>query len=222
MAAATCFMCEEAATGSDHIPPKGLFPKGRRQNLVTVPACDDHNKGYQDDDGVFMTWMPSAYLANAIGEAHFMESRTRALERPEAAGLIDATILYTTERKGQPRLAIDGQRARRVVDRYARGLYFARFGARWHGYLNIFSNGLESVGGPNALAAENLGALEKRFADVERYPRYGSNPEVFYWQWHDFGPQDHTLRMCFYQGIIWYAGTPPSAAARAGSPWPRC
>jgi len=180
-----------------------------------VTACDDHNKGYQDDDDIFMTWMPSAQLANAIGEAHFMQSRAKALDRREAAGLIDAAILYSEERDGRPWLAIDAQRARRVVDRYARGLYFDRFRARWDRPLNIFSNGLQRVSGPDPSWAENLAGLEKAFAGV---PRRGSNPEVFYWQWIDLGPQDHSLRMCFYEGIVWYAGTNSDGEPSGASP----
>jgi hypothetical protein len=43
MMAATCFMYKEPPTGYDHIPAKGLFPKDRRINLVTVPPSSNWN-----------------------------------------------------------------------------------------------------------------------------------------------------------------------------------
>lgn len=35
-----CAICgKEEATTSDHIPPRGIFPKPRPSNLITVPTC---------------------------------------------------------------------------------------------------------------------------------------------------------------------------------------
>lgn len=37
-----CAVCGRPATSRDHVPPRCLF-SGDRTNLITVPACDDHN-----------------------------------------------------------------------------------------------------------------------------------------------------------------------------------
>lgn len=56
----TCYMCEKPATSVEHIPPKCLFPEQKdlpggadlRKQLLTVPACDEHNlKKYQVLEG---------------------------------------------------------------------------------------------------------------------------------------------------------------------------
>src|SRR5258705_116103 len=40
----SCVYCVKPATDRDHVPPKGLFPKGQRPwNLVTVPSCKECN-----------------------------------------------------------------------------------------------------------------------------------------------------------------------------------
>ena len=51
-----CAICGiKTANTSDHIPPKGLYPKPRDNdiNLNTVPACMDCNGGGSEDDEVF-------------------------------------------------------------------------------------------------------------------------------------------------------------------------
>src|SRR5262249_38328640 len=54
----TCFMCDKPATTKDHIPPLCFFPEQKdipkganyRKNLITVPACDEHNSKTSMDD----------------------------------------------------------------------------------------------------------------------------------------------------------------------------
>ncbi len=55
-----CFMCDESAPTNDHIPPKCIFPEQKdvgvdyRKNLITVPACDNHNLKTSLDDEYLM------------------------------------------------------------------------------------------------------------------------------------------------------------------------
>lgn len=39
----TCYACERPASTVEHCPPKSFFPTGQRQNLMTVPSCEEHN-----------------------------------------------------------------------------------------------------------------------------------------------------------------------------------
>jgi hypothetical protein len=51
-------MCDQLAPTDDHIPPKCFFPeekdipkgKNYRDNLITVPACKEHNLKTSKDD----------------------------------------------------------------------------------------------------------------------------------------------------------------------------
>src|SRR5262249_34174537 len=47
-----CAYCGAASTGVDHVPPRNLFTSSRT-NLITVPACDDHNRAYSQLDEQF-------------------------------------------------------------------------------------------------------------------------------------------------------------------------
>jgi len=56
----TCYMCDQSSTSREHVPPRCLFPESKdvrgdfRQNLLTVPSCDEHNSGKSADDEFLM------------------------------------------------------------------------------------------------------------------------------------------------------------------------
>lgn len=50
-----CYFCGGKVTGVEHIPPKSFFPKGKRENLITVEACDTHNQDKSKDDEYIRT-----------------------------------------------------------------------------------------------------------------------------------------------------------------------
>jgi len=49
-----CVYCGRVgAMTRDHIPPQNLFPSPRPTNLITVPSCQECNKGFDLDDEYF-------------------------------------------------------------------------------------------------------------------------------------------------------------------------
>ena len=49
----TCIYCSKPAETADHVPPRNLFPKDRRNGLQSVPACKECNEGFSKDDEYF-------------------------------------------------------------------------------------------------------------------------------------------------------------------------
>lgn len=48
---AVCIYCgKKGKMTKEHVPPKGLFPKPRPSNLITVPACKECNNSKSIDD----------------------------------------------------------------------------------------------------------------------------------------------------------------------------
>lgn len=45
-----CYFCGGEVTGVEHIPPRCFFPKGKRNELITVTSCDIHNQEKSKDD----------------------------------------------------------------------------------------------------------------------------------------------------------------------------
>jgi hypothetical protein len=52
-----CYWCGEAATSREHVPPKGLFPQGKNNQLITVPSCEKHNEALSDVDEKFRVFV---------------------------------------------------------------------------------------------------------------------------------------------------------------------
>jgi hypothetical protein len=51
-----CAYCSAPSISIDHVPPRSIFT-GERTNLITVPACHDHNGGRSDLDERFRNYV---------------------------------------------------------------------------------------------------------------------------------------------------------------------
>ncbi len=119
----------------DHVPPKGLFPSPRPNNLITVPACDGCNLGASRHDEYFRTVVA---LRGDVGGTpagrRVQASVLRALNRPGQRGFRKA-IDRATEKspildsRGSPLSIIEVQvdRLAAVVNRITAGLFFHFF-----------------------------------------------------------------------------------------------
>lgn len=45
-----CYYCGGNVTGVEHVPPRSFFPRGMRQDLITVDSCDFHNQEKSKED----------------------------------------------------------------------------------------------------------------------------------------------------------------------------
>ena len=136
-----CAYCEQPATTKDHIPPKGIFPRPRPSDLITVPSCERHNSGASLDDELFRNFV---VLREELA-GHPQASRTaaiamRGLHRPERPGL--RRQLLSTLREVDlespaglylgtaSEFAHSGSSILSVSKRITRGLYYHHFGQR--------------------------------------------------------------------------------------------
>lgn len=122
----------------DHIPPKNLFPKERRENLISVPSCDDchgQNKQVSKDDEYFRTVLIQRNdVPDSPAIREIRDTTLRSLEKPFKSGFRNA-FLKTTKyielfTKGGIYLGkgvsyqVDLDRLNRVAERIIRGLFF--------------------------------------------------------------------------------------------------
>jgi len=133
-----CALCgENEATTKDHIPPKGIYPKPRDNNISfnTIPACTSCNNGANVEDEEF-----KVLIGLSTGEYH---------DNPDVvinsiAGTVGknqkiANQIFSTQKNIQanidskalePAVSItfDGEKYQKVITRIIRGLYWMQKG----------------------------------------------------------------------------------------------
>jgi len=128
-----CAICgtREAVT-RDHIPPKGIFPKPRPVNLITVPACRECNNGASELDDLFKVYLSmQAAESCELGTKLFNEKTIRTLERNQ--NLLNtireqSTEIVSSDPSGnivsQTGVLWNSEAHDAVIERITRGLYF--------------------------------------------------------------------------------------------------
>lgn len=121
---------------ADHVPPRCLFPDDRRQDLVTVPACQTCNGGFSKDDEYFRFVVAApAYdhneAARRIWDAGIIPAvRRRPLMRAAILNVTRTVELRTPAGLyvgKTPSFRIEVPRVKRVVERIVRGLLWHHF-----------------------------------------------------------------------------------------------
>ncbi len=220
-----CVYCGTANPETrDHVPPRNLFPKQNRSNLITVPSCRSCNETASKDDEFFRVMVAGRLDAHDHPQAQkVFESIIRSFQRPQARGfarqvldnLIDVDMYseggaYIGQGVGYKVVRTDYDRLDLVTDRIIRGLYWDKFSVRLPNRCTIkcYENSrLEANVDPKKL--EDLALIFKPL--IERQPDAAIGDGVFeYWveraEDNDFGSA-WILR--FYQRVWFFGLTSP-------------
>lgn len=77
-----CYFCGGEVTGVEHIPPRSFFPKGKRNELITVGSCDIHNQEKsKEDEYVRAILLGSIKLDEKEAVEELRNTNARALKR---------------------------------------------------------------------------------------------------------------------------------------------
>lgn len=218
----TCYMCDRNSTSREHVPPRCLFPELRdvgtdyRQNLLTVPSCDEHNSGKAADDEFLMVSLAGIIGNNSIGYSHKFSKVNRAIHRSSFSLLNQAmknqkwSVVEFGPNKfidvvwGTP----DYDRLLRCFDRIARGVHLAHFGRQFRGKSRTILGYIPSDS-PNPAEFQRF-IRDKVAIELDGKPRVGSNPDVFNFQFtapDQFGL--YLVHLQFYGGLNVYVGLTP-------------
>ena len=211
----TCFMCDQPATTREHIPPRCIFPEGKdspkganyRSNLITVPACAEHNLKTSMDDEYLLGIIAFHWRNNAVAEKQSSTKITRALKRNKHYYDLffgsnrhellfwQNELLVTSE--------VDINRVNSELDKIARGVYFHHFQKKWMSEVSIRHFSITAIyqqSHPVIDALNRISDLMRQACLLER--KHGSNPAVFFYQVaSDTPPTSAFIRMVFYGGF---------------------
>jgi hypothetical protein len=133
----TCAICgKNPATTRDHIPPKGIFPKPRPSDLITIPACGPCNKSTSDFDEVFKVFMGIAAGHGPEGERMFKEQTVDTLQhnqrlKKEIAGTFRNVFVKTPGGiilGKKPAVLLNSKAHDQIIEKTIRGLHFHHTG----------------------------------------------------------------------------------------------
>lgn len=210
----SCYICGQPSTSVEHAPAKSFFPKGQRDQLITVPSCAVHNEATSKDDEYVRNIIAMMIGNNGHALNHFLKtclasfkhspallSRTTAVNRRVYVADADAT-------EPQPALSLQIERDRieLVLRKIGYALFYHQFRGPWERGLNIATEYLVT----QQFQQDEFGKLIK---DAKSDPGFvepvytGSNPEIFKYA---FLPSeidskfDQVLVMKFYEGFeVW-------------------
>lgn len=215
-----CYMCNKPAEGVEHVPPRCLFPEKKdlpegidlRKQLITVPACDEHNSSKSQDDEYLLYLLVINLPANEIAKNQFLTKIMRSMERNPGlirkimanAHPVIAVDKETGEAHHTVAVKIDDARLDSALGHIARALYFYHYKAQWLGNIRTQPDFLLASLDPeegqeqNKLGENMVAAADQLFADKEFH---GANPDVFKYQILEGGKNLHMImRLHFYNG----------------------
>ncbi len=210
-----CYRCGEPATGKEHVPPRVVFPKDQRTNLITVPSCDAHNSEKSQDDEYLafvlafhfenkapaLEVSPDKFLRAVSKRPHLVEVILRDL-RPIFLGDYE-TVGFT----------VDVKRFNDSLGNIVAGLYYHDRKNQLTSPIRVFSPSLRFLDEVNS---NRKNKLLDSFRDyvaqrLEDQPFKGENPEIFRYQvFFDKNIENRfAMRLQFYGGLdVVAVGTP--------------
>ena len=204
-----CYYCGKKAVSSEHVPPKCFFPENRRNNLIQVPGCSQHNEQTSKDDN-YVLLVISAFIGNNLrGVNHSVVKVRDTLKRSKA-------LFSIIKANSVPVLAVEGNDVHKTtmfefdrsrfdgeIIKMAKALFYHTYNKQWDKPL--------FVGTPSVLS-NGEGALIMILKDIFKQNGFdrdisfiGSNPDIFKYRFIVIDdPDTPILQMVFYEGFeVW-------------------
>ncbi len=113
-----CYLCGKPCDPTrfrDHVPPKGVFPKGLRQDLITIPCCEKCNHANHKSDEFFRLFVslgvhrsPTAQASwkqvveSTLAEKRLPREIARLTSKMTPFQLPDGQLAYKSYQKTRP------------------------------------------------------------------------------------------------------------------------
>lgn len=126
-----CYWCGVELTAEtlkkEHVPPFTFFPKGYRENLMTVPSCVEHNNKYSSLDEKFQLFI-KMFGTNEIAIDDFNDRVLRGLNRKEKENFLEElnkkSSIVKANGKTNLVMELDNNECELFIEKIIRGIYF--------------------------------------------------------------------------------------------------
>jgi len=164
-----CIYCGAPAASVDHIPPRSLFAKSNRNNLIRVPSCRSCNNGFSKDDEY---WQWAFALREESAEhpdiEHIRLGVDRAISMPEKLGLVKAlwrSMEVEIDKDTQSTIhtyTISDERITQFFTRLIKALYYHERGSRLPDDYQVLVFPEQFISGGQSVQSQTLEAFRKR------------------------------------------------------------
>lgn len=204
---AKCYRCDADAMTREHAPPDSFFPKGYRDNLVTVPSCDEHNTKNSKDVEYVRNVIVMHISTNNPARSHFQDKVLRSFTKSEKLFLrtfkdVKPIIL---DGKETGIVTLDMSRCNQVMESIAYAIYYKTFDRSYAGRWDIFASSL--VSNEALFQDKRDDTIEyRRLLQQLRFTQVPTpQPRVFRFAANMLDEEQFTYRFVFYEGFIVYA-----------------
>ncbi|MFP5436790.1 MAG: hypothetical protein ACLGH8_03335 [Bacteroidia bacterium] len=199
---AKCYMCDNDSTSVEHTPPKSFFPANHRNNLLTVPACKEHNEDTSKDDEYVRNIMTMSIHNNKTAIDHFFQKSLKSFQRsPALASSVRNSLKEVSEFKPDAHaFQVERDRFDRTIRKIAYALFYKEYDVTWERLLAVLTNQLRF----SDMSLDDFGEMSQEiFEDLDDLELKGENGLVFKYAFFDFGtdPNDKALFLLFYEGF---------------------
>ncbi|HCE2179316.1 TPA: hypothetical protein NGT44_002902 [Vibrio parahaemolyticus] len=194
-----CYFCGDEANSDEHAPPKSFFPKGMRENLITVRSCPKHNNDKSKDDEYVRLFVVGTLDPAVSTNEKVQSTAIRGVVRKHALGfkmLNNAEVV-----NGEIAVDFDYSRFESFFDSLARAIYFHHFGSSLSTDIDLYIFKLRFADldfGLQDFLRIKENECRIRFDGLEKH---GSNQEVFYYQ---VSYDEKALKLVLYDSFIVY------------------
>ena len=204
MLQATCYRCPAPASSREHCPPRALFPRGHRHNLLTVPSCEEHNGRKSQDDEYLAYVVAVHHQSNAFAE-DCQKRLFRAITRRPSLGKKIFHDISPVELEGVETgaFSVDMGRLNRGLEAIVAGLYFRDQGRPMRHVPRVHTDAFYWKDDKSALVRDpDMDALQAIVDQgLQSAPLKSENPDVF-WYRSMYQPDGRfVMQMKFFRGL---------------------
>jgi hypothetical protein len=202
-------MCDNESVSKEHVPPQCFFPDGHKLNLITVPACSEHNLRKSKDDEYVRSIVASFWENNSFGQTFSTTKVIRSFEH--SGGLVAAVfqgaqVLKLKDGTETGGITVDLNRWEIFFSHFANAIYWNDFRVNHNQSWEIVNPSLTIgyPGEPNQFDVINKKLLSLNFQQV-----LTSNPEIFQYFFFRHRSESYAYKFQFYEGFTVYALSKP-------------
>jgi hypothetical protein len=132
-----CYLCGRPNPDTkDHIPPRGIFPKAPKGNLITVPAHKNCNNDYCKDDELFRNFIIAEAYRSSQGKRAWKEQVVASFQKNPGAkkdlvNRLEAVLVEDPKTRSHIQkgaLLMEASLLERQITRITKGLFYHKFG----------------------------------------------------------------------------------------------